>query len=1040
MNKNRYCLWIALVVLGCLSIAARLPAQDIGGTGDVLPTDPLNHRIIVFLRSDQISEDAAGFAERLMDPGSAGEALRASLEFPITARPTVNVPPLPDGRQPIPMGPRDRLARYLTLEYPSIVDLNLLLARLGLDQRLGFVGQADGSIWSATRPRDPLYSSPDGLPQPRQQEYFQQLGFESAWDHTKGHAIVGVADTGVEVGHEDLAGNLRLHHSWNFEEGHPNPSETGRARGHGTHVAGILAADTDNALGVAGSCWNCSLLMSRAPGTGERVGAFTWMAGNGAQIVNLSGAETAAGVLDADFPPGVPCATTPHFQQHVFCPLLELLEAREIAFTVSSGNERRRIDFPANEPSTIAVGGIERSGELWDDFDRPGCILDPPAGASGWGDFFQCGSNFGPEQDFAAPAKQVLSTFFTGFPYAPAAGCSDDPNHPNTLDPEGNFRALGYDWCTGTSMSAPFVAGVFGLVRSVNPLLSVADAKRAIAETTSRQGSRDEAFGFGPPDAAAAVERTLGTSGGVQMSNRLTPMFSLFAPAASDYLYTSKPQVASAAVAGTLHQSPTSSTILPYGSASVGAPVAGVAAFPVEPSLPSPVPTSSFWVFTSDVNPFDSVAPLVPLYRLSFADDCSSRDHVYATSKADVDLFTGADGRLPDQCPEQPGDQGYRLDAIEGYVFSHCPPGFTCDDPQDPGQPQCIHRRSRAGEGGHALVMERELGQPPYESYTGVVGGSCIGYVFPNSDSDGDQLIDGFELLLGTLPGGTDSDCDGAVDGSEVPIAGLPVSDPLDGNCPVAIQYGTEETHHLARTVALSGFRQPIVVMGPPSLRGGQPVTMRLQNVGVTSFEHRLKEWDFLDGVHMFESASYLVLEAGESELGGLQAEAGSVEISEVWETVVFSTPFASAPVVLTQVVKDADPAAVTTRVRNVTSTGFEVRLQEEEAADGVHGPAEVHFIAIEPGIARLPESRMIVGTTERLVTDDFFKIRFSLEPANAAPAFLAAAQTIEGGDTATLRHRRLYSASVEVKMQEERSANAEVDHLPEIVGFVAIY
>lgn len=59
-----------------------------------------------------------------------------------------------------------------------------------------------------------------------------------------------------------------------------------------------------------------------------------------------------------------------------------------------------------------------------------------------------------------------------------------------------------------------------------------------------------------------------------------------------------------------------------------------------------------------------------------------------------------------------------------------------------------------------------------------------LGYAYPNVDSDGDGLIDGFEYLLGTDPNQVDSDRDGVHDGVEYPQAGVPLSDPCSaGRC-----------------------------------------------------------------------------------------------------------------------------------------------------------------------------------------------------------------------------------------------------------------
>jgi hypothetical protein len=248
-------------------------------------------------------------------------------------------------------------------------------------------------------------------------------------------------------------------------------------------------------------------------------------------------------------------------------------------------------------------------------------------------------------------------------------------------------------------------------------------------------------------------------------------------------------------------------------------------------------------------------------------------------------------------------------------------------------------------------------------------------------------------------------------------------------------QLGTETIDEVVRTVGLTGFTNPIVVMGPPSFVGAQPTTVRVRNVTSSSFQHALQEWDYLDGTHIEESIGYLVLEAGTSTLGSLAAEAGAVSIDHNWASVGFSQSFTVAPVVLAQVVSLNGGQAVTTRIRNVTTAGFEVRLQEEEGNDGTHVVETVHFIAVEPGTADVGGTRFAVGRTADTVTDTFSIISFGTSVTS--PALMADMQTTDGTDPATLRHAALSSTAVEVKVEEEQSADSETSHTTEVVGYV---
>jgi hypothetical protein len=140
--------------------------------------------------------------------------------------------------------------------------------------------------------------------------------------------------------------------------------------------------------------------------------------------------------------------------------------------------------------------------------------------------------------------------------------------------------------------------------------------------------------------------------------------------------------------------------------------------------------------------------------------------------------------------------------------------------------------------------------------------------------------------------------------------------------------------------------------------------------------------------------------------------------------------------VVLAQIATFADREAATTRIRNVTRTGFDVRLQEEEGNDGVHAFENVHWIAVEPGIGsflgRPMEVKRVSGVRHR-----WFRLRF--DRTYDAPVFLADMQTFNGGDSAALRHRNLLGYEVQIKVEEEQSRDNERWHVQEDVGYIVI-
>ena len=306
---------------------------------------------------------------------------------------------------------------------------------------------------------------------------FTAVGFRAAWSvptATTGAGVrVAVLDTGVDAGHPDLAGRVVNGEDFVNRDGSGNPTSgaTDDPNGHGTHVAGVVAAD-DNTIGVVGGAPGVTIVPGRvldASGTGkfsDVAAAILWAAdpaGGNARIINLSLGGPSSTVVDA----AVETAEHDPAYDHA-------------VVVAAAGNSACSTPLsPASAPGALAVAALCQTGT------PTSCPSTSPFPA----DPYQLATFSSRAPDgVAAPGVKINSTF------PPARDTSD-----GTAD--------GYTVLSGTSMATPFVAAVAALVVAHCPSDS-ADAVIHRIQVSARDlgpPGHDSLYGYGAVDADNAV-------------------------------------------------------------------------------------------------------------------------------------------------------------------------------------------------------------------------------------------------------------------------------------------------------------------------------------------------------------------------------------------------------------------------------------------------------------------------------------------------------------------------------------------------------
>ena len=224
------------------------------------------------------------------------------------------------------------------------------------------------------------------------------------------------------------------------------------------------------------------------------------------------------------------------------------------------------------------------------------------------------------------------------------------------------------------------------------------------------------------------------------------------------------------------------------------------------------------------------------------------------------------------------------------------------------------------------------------------------------------------------------------------------------------IEFGEIEVDHQWKEVTLNrSFIEPVVIASAISYSGHEPAVIRIRNLTGSGFEVSVQEWDYLDGWHAIEQINYTVIESGSYELpGGTRVEAGQFKANAVksFASIKFSQCFNTIPVVITTINSAEQGDAVAMRLKNITITGFEYRIQEQESNDQQHASEVAGYIAWEPSAGSMDGYVFEIGRTSNSVTNQFQAVPF-YEPFSNPPVFLAGMQTTDGGNTAAVRWQK---------------------------------
>ncbi len=373
-----------------------------------------------------------------------------------------------------PAGQHPLLSRVYIVRFPTTFQLEQLKQKYAEHASVETVEMNRLNRFCAeTTPNDPRYN---------EQWNLKAMNLPNVWSIEQGKpsVVVAVVDSGIIVEHPEFRNQLWQNtreipangidddqngyvddiNGWDFSDAPTlqgigdwkyRDNEPDDETGHGTHVSGIIAAEANNRVGIAGVAWQCRLMPLRAGfrfGTGaflqndDVAAAIVYAADNGADVINLSLGDTVNAFLIQD--------------------AVEYAYNRGCILVAAAGNSPEPgAYYPAALNTVLSVASLDRNLQLGN-------------------------SNFGASIDIAAPGEEILSTDLN----------TDQSSH-------------GYSFRSGTSMAAAHVSGVAALLISANPSCSNTEIQQWLTGTT-RELSITNLVGAGFVDAYDALTEHIG--------------------------------------------------------------------------------------------------------------------------------------------------------------------------------------------------------------------------------------------------------------------------------------------------------------------------------------------------------------------------------------------------------------------------------------------------------------------------------------------------------------------------------------------------
>lgn len=288
---------------------------------------------------------------------------------------------------------------------------------------------------------------------------------DEAWEYGLGGSslnMMAVLDDAIDWLHEDQYNQVWYGYDYGFNDN--DPTLDGTEQTHGTHVTGIMSATTNNGIGIAGMC-NDTVFFAKVTDN-------TYFTQNGTY------SDVAITNAMYDIADNIPRVTVINLSLGGGAPSASAEQAYNYAWNngklpiAASGNDgNSSVSYPAAYSACMAVGAI---------------------GSSGNDLYLTQYSNYGNAQEISAPGGDIN----TGYGIMSSV-------------PDNNYEAL-----EGTSMACPMVAGLAGLMKSLNPDLTAFEIRNIINATAFDLGTDgwDLLFGYGMINAQLAVEVALGQS------------------------------------------------------------------------------------------------------------------------------------------------------------------------------------------------------------------------------------------------------------------------------------------------------------------------------------------------------------------------------------------------------------------------------------------------------------------------------------------------------------------------------------------------